>query len=209
MKRLVSAFVGLVCLANVAHAEITAPDTLIDTTVQLVISTIKEDKEIQAGDTDKIGVLIDSKILPHFDFTRMTQLAMGKNWRTASDKQKEILIAEFRNMMVRTYTKAFTMYQDQKIEVTPVNVGSEDRILVKTMVKESGKPDIPVDYRMIKTDTGWKAYDVSIEGISMVTSYRSTFDSEIKRNGIDGLIKLLASKNASNDAAEIAAKSKG
>ncbi len=198
MKRLVSIVAALVCMTGVAQAEMVAPDVLIKSTAQDVLEIVKQDKDIQAGNQKKILDLVDAKVLPHFDFVRMTQLAVGKYWRSATNEQKQALVTEFRNLLVRTYTKAFTVYRDQTIEMKPFKMADDaTEVTVKTAINKPGAPPVPVDYEMRKTSGGWKAFDVSIEGISMVNSYRGTFASEIQKNGIDGLVKTLADKNAS------------
>ena len=199
MKRLVNVVVAaLLCMAGVAQAEMVSPDELIKTTAQDVLTIVKQDKEIQAGNQKKILALVDAKVLPHFDFVRMTQLAMGKHWRSATNEQKQAMVTEFRNMLVRTYTKAFTVYRDQAIDVKPFKMAADaTEATVRTTINKPGAQPIPVDYEMRKTADGWKAFDVSIEGVSMVVSYRSTFTSEIQEKGIDGLIRALADKNAS------------
>ena len=199
-----------ICFATgVAHAEVISPDALIDNTVKDVIAIIKKDKDIQAGDQKKITDLVDAKVLPHFDFIRMTQLAVGKYWRTASPEQKQSLVTEFRNMLVRTYTKVFTVYRDQTVEVKPFKMAADttDEATVKTVISKPGSQPILVDYEMKKADSGWKAYDISIDGVSMVMSYRGTFTSEIQANGIDGLIKTLSDKNV--NAAKVAQGKEG
>jgi len=190
--------VSMCCTAAVARADVTAPDVLIRNTVQEVIAIIKQDKDIQAGDQKKILALVDSRVLPHFDFSRMTQLAVGKHWRTASPEQKQALVTEFRNMLVRTYTKVFTVYRDQTVEVKPFRLTTDDdtEATVKTLIIMPGAQPIPVDYEMKKAADGWKAFDISIEGVSMVMSYRGTFTTQIQESGIDGLIKTMAEKNA-------------
>ena len=198
MKGLFKVIVGLLCLVGVAHAEAVAPDALIKATVQDVLAVVKQDKDIQAGNQKKILELVDAKVLPHFDFTRMTRLAVGKHWRSATPEQQKALVTEFRNMLVRTYTKAFTVYRDQAVEVKPLKIAADaTEATVKTNITKSGAQPVPVDYEMEKTADGWKAYDVTIEGVSMVTSYRGTFTSEIQEKGIDGLIKTLSDRNAS------------
>lgn len=199
MKKLVNVVaVALLCMTGVAQAGMVAPDELIKTTAQDVLTIVKQDKDIQAGNQKKILELVDAKVLPHFDFMRMTQLAVGKYWRTATNEQKQALVTEFRNMLVRTYTKAFTVYRDQTIDVKPFNMAADaTEVTVKTAINKPGAPPIPVDYEMRKTADGWKAFDVSIEGVSMVISYRGTFASEIQEKGIDGLIKTLSDKNTS------------
>jgi len=187
---------SLYCAFGVVHAEVIAPDALIKNTVQEVIAVIKQDKGIQAGDQKKITALVDAKVLPHFDFARMTQLAVGKYWRTATPEQKQALVTEFRNMLVRTYTKVFTVYRDQTVEVKPSKMATGDiEVTVKTVISKPGSQPILVDYEMKIAESGWKAYDISIDGVSMVMSYRGTFTSQIQENGIDGLIKTLSDKN--------------
>ena len=185
------------CFAvGVVHAEVIAPDALIKNTVQEVIAIIKADKDIQSGDQKKIIALVDAKVLPNFDFSRMTQLAVGKYWRTATPEQKQSLVTEFRNMLVRTYTKVFTVYRDQTVEVKPVKIATDDtEVTVKTVISKPGSQPILVDYEMKKADSGWKVYDISIDGVSMVMSYRGTFATQIQESGIDGLIKTLSVKN--------------
>lgn len=197
MKGLLGMVAGLLCLAGVAQAEMVAPDVLISSTVNDVLAVVKQDKDIRAGDQKKILDLVDAKVLPHFDFERMTKLAVGKYWRSATPEQKQALVMEFRNMLVRTYTKAFTVYRDQTVEIKPFKMAADaTEATVKTAINKPGAQPIPVDYEMEKTAGGWKAFDVSIEGVSMVTSYRGTFTSEIQEKGIDGLIKTLSDRNA-------------
>lgn len=189
---------GVLMLVGVAHADVVAPDVLINTTVQEVLAIVKQDKDIQAGNQKKILELVDAKVLPHFDFSRMTQLAVGKSWRTATPEQKQALVTQFRNMLVRTYTKAFTVYRDQTVEVKPFKMAADaTEATVKTLINKPGAQPVPVDYEMKKSANGWKAFDVSIEGVSMVMSYRGTFDTQIQQNGIDGLIKMLSDNNIS------------
>lgn len=179
-----------------ARAEMLEPDVLIKNTVQEVLAVVRQDKDIKAGNQKKILELVDAKVLPHFDFTRMTQLAVGKHWRAATPEQKQALTAEFRNLLVRTYTKAFTVYRDQTVEVKPFKMPpGATEVTIKTVIIKPGEPNIPVDYDMEKTETGWKAYDLAVEGVSLVTNYRSTFSDQVQQTGIDGLIKTLIEKN--------------
>ncbi|MEQ1590666.1 MAG: ABC transporter substrate-binding protein [Gallionella sp.] len=196
MKKLLLA-VTMFAVFGTARAVVVTPDALIKSTVQDVTTIIKHDQEIQAGNQKKIVALVDSKVLPNFDFTRMTQLAVGKYWRTATPEQKQLLTSEFRNMLVRTYTKVFTVYRDQAIEVKPLKMAADaTEATVQTVISKPGTPAVSVNYEMKKSADGWKAFDIVIEGASMVMSYRGTFASEIQANGIDGLIKSLAAKNA-------------
>ncbi len=198
MKKFVVLWAGilLACLPLAVHAEIQDPDVLVRNVVQDVLTIVKQDKDIKAGNQKKILELVDAKVLPHFDFTRMTQLAVGKHWRTATPEQKQSLTSEFRNLLVRTYTKAFTVYRDQVVEVKPFKMTpGATEVTIKTVIVKPGEPSVPVDYDMEKTETGWKAYDLAVEGVSLVTNYRSTFSEQIQKSGIDGLIKTLVEKN--------------
>ena len=198
MKKIFVLWLGVLLAIAVsnARADLPEPDVLIKNTVQDVLSIVKQDKDIQAGNQKKILELVDAKVLPHFDFERMTRLAVGKSWRAATPEQKQTLVTEFRNLLVRTYTKAFTVYRDQTVEVKPFKMPSgATEVTVKTVIIKPGEPNIPVDYDMEKTATGWKAYDLAVEGVSLVTNYRSTFSDQVQQNGIDGLIKTLAEKN--------------
>ncbi len=198
MSKFLNLMIGLLCVINIAHADSSAPDDLIKSTVQEVTTIIKQDKELQSGNQQKLLALVDAKVLPHFDFNRMTRLAVGKYWRTATAEQKQRLVSEFRDLLVRTYTKAFTVYRDYVVEVMPLKMSADaTEVTVRTNVIKPGAQPTPVNYQMGKTADGWKAYDLSIEGVSLVTSYRGTFGDAIQRNGIDGLIKTLADKNSS------------
>jgi phospholipid transport system substrate-binding protein len=141
--------------------------------------------------------LVDAKVLPHFNFEHMTKLAVGKSWRTATPEQKQALMSEFRIMLVRTYTKAFTSYRDQVVEIKPFKLdAAATEVTVKTaIVKPGSQQPILVDYDMEKMPNGWKVYDLTVEGVSLVTSYRGTFADQIQQIGIDGLIKTLVDKN--------------
>lgn len=181
-----------------ANAEIVAPDTLMQNTVQEILAIVKQDKDIQAGNKEKVLALVDAKIVPHFDFVRMTQLAVGKYWRTASAEQKQALVKEFQTMLIRTYTAAFSGYRNQTVEVAPVKMADADtEVTVKTKILKPGAPAISVNYVMEKTANGWKVFDLATEGSSLVMSSRSTFAKQIEDGGIDGLIKALVDKNSS------------
>ncbi len=186
----------LAMLSMQVRADVADPDVLIKDTVRDVLTIVRQDKDIREGNQKKILELVDAKVLPHFNFMRMTQLAVGKHWRSASPEQKQTLVAEFRNLLVRTYTKAFTVYRDQTVEVKPFKMAvNATEVTVKTLILKPGEPDIPVNYDMEKTADGWKAFDLTIEGVSLVSNYRSTFSEQIQQSGIDGLIKTLLEKN--------------
>ena len=154
------------------------------------------DPDIQAGDPGKVATLVEARILPLFDFTRMTRLAVGRNWAHASDAQKEALTKEFRTLLVRTYSTSLTQFRDQKIDVKPVKMSAQDQeVTVRTAVIQQGGPPIPIDYSMEKEAAGWKVYDVVIDGVSLVTTYRGSFNDQIQKGGIDALVKTLADRN--------------
>jgi phospholipid transport system substrate-binding protein len=147
----------------------------------------------------KLLDFIDAKVLPHFDFERMTRLAVGRSWRAATPEQKSALVVEFRTLLVRTYSKAFTLYNNVSVETKPVTVpANADEVTVKTVILRPGAPPVPVNYEMEKTDAGWKAFDVTVEGISLVATHRGSFAEKVQQSGIDGLIKSLTELNQSS-----------
>jgi len=175
-----------------------APDALVKRTTDEVLAIIKADKDIQSGNMTKVVQLAEQKVLPHFDFERMTRLAVGRNWNTATPEQKQALVKEFRTMLVRTYSSSLSQYRNQTIEVKPAKVGPADKeAIVRTSVLQQGGPPIPIDYAMDKMDSGWKVYDVVIDGASLVTTYRGTFNDQVQKGGLDGLLKTLQERNAS------------
>ncbi len=199
MKFLLKIIAVLGLTMALAQAAEQGPDAVIRDTVQDVLTVIRQDKAIQNGDQKKIVTLVEEKVLPHFDFVRMTRLAVGKSWRTATPEQKQALVQEFHTLLVRTYAKVFAVYRDQVVEIKPFRMAADaDEATVKTAINKPGAQPVLVDYEMIRTPEGWKAFDVIIEGVSMVTSYRGTFASEIDQGGIDRLIKVLADKNAAS-----------
>jgi phospholipid transport system substrate-binding protein len=196
MLRKILAFVAALVPMAVAAQE--APDALVKRVTDEVLAIIKADKDLQAGNSGKIAALAEAKVLPHFDFTRMTRLAVGRNWQQANDAQKEQLVKEFRTLLVRTYSTSLTAYRNQTIEVKPLKMGAADKdVTVRTAVIQQGGPPIPIDYAMEKAEGGWKVYDVVIDGASLVTTYRSTFNEQVQKGGIDGLVKTLAERNRS------------
>ena len=198
-RRLVFALIATLG-ACLAHAQ-EAPDAMVRRTTDEVLAIIKADKDLQAGNSRKVVELAEQKVLPHFDFTRMTRLAVGRNWAQASDAQKEALTKEFRTMLVRTYSSSLTQYRDQKIDVKPTKMSPQDKeVTVRTSIIQQGGPPIPIDYAMEKVDAGWKVYDVVIDGASLVTTYRGTFNDQIQKSGIDGLVKTLQDRNRSPEA---------
>jgi phospholipid transport system substrate-binding protein len=192
--------------ATAVGAQDIAPDALIKSISDEVIGIIKQDKDIKAGNREKINQLVDAKVLPHFNFNHMTALAMGRNWPKASAAQQAALVDEFRNLLVRTYSGALSTYKNEVIEFKPLRASPGDTdVTVKSQVKRPGTEPINIDYSMEKTAGNWKVYDVVVGGVSLVTNYRESFNAEIRASGVDGLIKSLASKNRN---LEVQAKSK-
>ena len=193
------AFAGLVPLMPIAPAmaqDAQAPDALVKDVTQDVIVIVKQDKDIQSGNTKKTIALVEQKVLPHFNFARMTALAMGVNWRKATPDQQKLLIDQFRTLLVRTYSTALTSYRNQTIDFKPLRAQPTDTdVTVRSEVRQSGAEAVTIDYSMEKTPSGWKVYDVVVGGVSLVTTYRDTFANEIRNAGVDGLIKTLSDKN--------------
>ncbi|RZT95128.1 phospholipid transport system substrate-binding protein [Rivibacter subsaxonicus] len=185
---------GLLPLAAL-HAEPVAPDALIKQVSDDVIDAVKADKAIQAGDVKRIVALVDAKVLPHVNFERMTASAVGRYWRQATPDQKQRLQAEFKQLLVRTYSGALTQVKDQTVELKAMRGKPEDpEVIVRTEVRGRGDP-IQLDYRLEKVGEGWKIYDVNVLGVWLVENYRNSFAQEISANGIDGLIAKLAERN--------------
>ena len=192
MMRLFARSVAFFALfvAVLAHAQ-EAPDALVKKTVDEVLAVIQQTK-----DQKKLIEVAEAKVVPYFDFKQMTQLAAGRSWSQANAAQQEALERGFRTLLVRTYTAALTRTSGQaKVDVKPAPATSGDDVLIKTVATEPGKQPVQIDYRMAKTANGWKVYDVIVENLSLVTSYRSSFQSEIARSGVDGLIKTIDEKN--------------
>lgn len=186
----------LLAYAVTGLAEVMPPDVLARNTTNEVLRIVKQDKDLKNGNTKKILSLVEEKILPNFDFRKMTQLAVGKNWSKATPEQQQQLVDQFKTMLVRTYSASLTSVSDYKIEFTPLKMvpGDED-VTVNTMVSKPGAPPIPIDYRMEKQDAGWKVFDVLVDNVSMVTVYRNSFNSEVRKGGIEGLVAALNRRN--------------
>jgi phospholipid transport system substrate-binding protein len=188
-------FCALLVGWNAGAAEM-APDVLVKSTAQEVMGIIKQDKDIQSGNSKKVLDLVEAKVLPHFDFARMAQLAVGRHWPKASPAQQQALVAEFRTLLVRTYSGSLTNFRDQAVEYKPLKLASsETEATVRTVINQPGGQPVPIDYTLERTAEGWKVYDVAVENVSLVTNYRSSFSAEIQRSGVDGLIKTLADQN--------------
>lgn len=199
MSRVIVWFGMLMLAVPMAHAEMPEPDALVRDTAREVLALVKQDKEIKNGNQQKLLDLVEVKVLPHFDFERMTRLTAGKNWRAATAEQRTALVTEFRTLLVRTYTAAFSRYQDQTVEVKPPRrQPGDEEVTIQTQIVKPGSPAIAVDYEMEKTPNGWKVFDLTVEGASLIQTYRSTFADEVQKGGVDGLIKTLADKNRAN-----------
>ena len=190
----VIAFWAIFVLA--AAAQELGPEDLVKKVTQEVLDAIKSDKQLAAGDKRRAIKLAEEKVLPHVDFEEATRLAVGRGWAQATPEQRKKLVTEFRNMLVRTYSNAITAYEGQTMKVMPVRIkpGDTDVTVHNQFIRPGGKP-VLLDYSMRKTDSGWKIYDIVVEGVSLVLTYRSEFDAVVKQEGIDGLIKRLAQKN--------------
>jgi phospholipid transport system substrate-binding protein len=200
MYRILATLLAALIPAIAAAQE--APDALVKRTADEIIAIIKADKDIQNGNSAKVFELAEQKVLPHFDFERMTRLAVGRNWSQANDGQKQALVKEFRTLLVRTYSSSLSQYRNQTIDVKPTKVAPADKeATVRSAVIQQGGPPIPIDYTMEKADSGWKVYDVVIDGASLVTTYRGTFNDQVQKGGIDGLVKTLQERNRSPAAA--------
>jgi phospholipid transport system substrate-binding protein len=173
-----------------------APDVLVKNVTLEVVELIVKDKEIQSGNRAKLISLIEAKVLPHFNFSAMTALAMGQSWNKASPDQKKRLTEEFRMLLVRTYASALAAYSDQKLEFRPLRAKPTDTdVTVNVRVLQSGTQPVPIDYNMEKTSSGWKVYDVMVGGVSLVANYRTEFNNAVREAGVEGLIKNLQTKN--------------
>ena len=210
MTRLIAALALTIAAAVAAPALAApeaAPDALVRKSIDEVIAIIKADKAMQGGNQQKLLQLVEEKVLPHFDFTRMTRLAVGRSWAQATDAQKDALVREFRTLLVRTYSTSLSQYRNQTIDVKPAKLAAADKeTVVRTVVNQPGGQPIPIDYGMERTDAGWKVYDVVVDGVSLVTTYRSSFNDQIQKSGVDGLVKTLADRNRSSEAPKAAVK---
>ena len=187
---------ALVLMSAIAVAQDVAPDVLLKSITAEVIALIQQDKDIQAGNPVKVAELVETKILPYFDFTRMTQLAAARSWQLATPEQQTRLTAEFKILLVRTYSTALSSYRNQVIEFKPLRAAASDtEVTVKSVIKQAGMMPLAMEYEVAKTATGWKVFDVKIEGVSLVTTYRETFAGIVRERGVEGLIQSLSDKN--------------
>ena len=199
-------WMGMVCcsalmMATTLHAADEAPDVFVQRISNETLETIRADKSLRSGDVAKIMQWVDSKLMQHVDFRRMTASAVGPAWRTASPEQQQRLQQEFKTLLIRTYSGAISQVTDQNIVLKPLRAGADDKeVLVRTEIRGKGEP-IQMDYRLARTPgegAGWKIFNLNVLGIWLVDNYRTQFAREINANGVDGLIKSLSERNKSN-----------
>ena len=196
MKFLLAVLTAFFGFAHAADEQ--GPEALVKQVTAEVLDAIKSDKKLASGDRQAALKLAEEKVIPHIDFEEATRLAVGRAWSEASPEQKKKLVAEFRRMLVRVYSNAIQPYGGQTIQVSPVRMkpGDTEATVHNTFKRASGGKPVGFDYAMRKTDQGWKIYDIVVEGVSLVLTYRSEFDGVVKQEGVDGLIKRLAQKNS-------------
>jgi len=202
-KTLLVSVVGSLMLVGAAWSQVVqaqpieSPSVLLERTSRQVIKILKDDHELLKKEPGRVYKIIDNYILPHLDEITMAKLALGKNWKKATKSQKRAFVAEFRNLLVRTYSKSLIEFSDQEINFFPVKLApGTTRTSVKAVVIQPGGPSIPMAYRVRIKNNAWKVYDIKIDGISLVTSYRGTFTQEVRKSGMDGLLKYLHDKNS-------------
>lgn len=202
MKSLFSLLIALL-LGGAAIAQESSPDGMIKKVTDDVLTIVRQDKDIQSGNTRKAIELVEAKVLPNFNFERMTALAMGRDWKKALPEQQKRLTEEFTTLLVRTYSNALTSYKNQTVVYKPTKMQPGDTdVVVKTEVVQPGAKAIQLDYAVVKQGDTWKVYDVIVAGVSLVTNYRDTFKQEVSSNGINGLIAMLANKNKQIEASK-------
>lgn len=196
MSRFLTNFILGWLFVSPALAQEVSPEQLVQKITGDVLAAVKTDKQLAAGDKDKAVKLAEEKVLPYIDFEYATRLAVGRSWRQASPEQRQKLVNEFRNMLVRTYSNSISAYEGQTLKVLPSRgkQSDDDTTVRAQFVRAGGKP-VPIDFQMRKVASGWKIYDIAVEGVSLVLTYRSEFDQVVKQSGIDGLLKRLAQKN--------------
>lgn len=196
MIRVISSLLLSLLLNGSAAADTLEPDALVRQTSDRMLAMLKEQHDVIKAEPKRLYGLVDDIVLPHFDFERMARWVLGKHWRQANPEQQRAFVDQFRTLLVRTYGTALLEYSDQKVNFLPTRIGADAKdAVVRTEVLKAGGPSIPISYSMIHNADGWKVYDVTIDGISLVSNYRTTFATEIRSSGIDGLIKRLAERN--------------
>ncbi|WP_028228107.1 MlaC/ttg2D family ABC transporter substrate-binding protein [Paraburkholderia ferrariae] len=188
-------FFAMTGVASAQTVDTSDPDAMVKSITQQVMDQIRGDKSIQAGDLDKITQLVNEKILPYTDFRRTTQLAMGRNWRTATPDQQAKVIEQFKMLLIRTYAGALAQVRDQQIQYKPFRANPDDTdVVVRSTVMNNGQP-IELDYRLYKTPQGWRVYDINVLGAWLIQAYQQQFQEKIQQGGVDGLIQFLTQRN--------------
>jgi phospholipid transport system substrate-binding protein len=201
MKKFLLFILTLLMSMSIFAAE--APDLFVRKIADEVFEILKTDKDLKAGNKEKAYKITEEKILPYFDFDRISKLVLGKAWPAATKEEQEAFKKEFRTMLVKTYGSALLKFKDQTLNYKPTRFQpSDEEVLVKTEILKSGAPPLPIDYMLEKHGDSWKVFDIIIEGVSLVTNFRGQFGNEIKQNGIASLISKLAEKNADSDKAK-------
>jgi len=199
-SRILMRLVLALCLSSpvMAWAQV-SPESLASNTTNEVLRIVRMDQEVKSGNPAKLHALVEAKILPHFDFEQMTRLAVARNWNQANPEQRQALVEQFRAMLVRTYAASISSVADYRIQFRPVRMQPDDtEVVVSSEVTKPGVPPIIIDYRMARQGDSWKVFDVLVDNVSLVTVYRNSFNSEVRRSGIDGLIASLARRNQQN-----------
>ncbi len=195
-KFLLFMVLGFCALMNAQAAEQEAPDVLIKRLSHEMLEMIKSDKALRSGNTRRVQEVVEEKLLPHVNFRRTTSLTVGHHWRDATPQQQQQLIDEFRDLLIHTYSGALSQVGDQRLQVRSLRGPvSDSDVEVQSHVIQSGREPIQVNYRLEKTQEGWKIYDVSVFGAWLTQAYKNTFSAEVNRSGIEGLIRLLSEKN--------------
>lgn len=193
--RTLAFLLALTTLPALAQPQLT-PEALVRKMTEDVLAAVRQDKDLQAGNRDKALALAEQKILPHVDFREATRLAVGRGWASATPAQQERIVTEFRAMLVRIYSNAIDTYRGQTLRVFPVKMAPGDtEVTVRNQYLSPGRPPVPVEYAMRKTPEGWKIYDIVVENVSLVLTYRGEFDQVMRQSGVDGLIKRMTEKN--------------
>ena len=191
---------ALALAAPVLPAQEVAPNVMLQSVTLEVIAAMKQERDLHGGNLKQSASLVETKVLPLFDFSRMTQIAVARNWRLATPEQQAALTAEFKSLLVRTYSTVLSSYRDQVIEFRSMrSVPADTEVTVKSVVRQSGTAPVAMDYDMEKTPAGWRIYDIKVAGVSLVTTYRDSFSERIRDDGVDGLIKALEDKNRQGD----------
>lgn len=176
-----------------------SPEVLIQRVAAELIEAVKSDAALRNGDQTRVIALVDNRLLPHVNFTRMTASSVGRFWRQATPEQKQKLQAEFKTLLVRTYSGALSQVKDQTLVVKPLRANPGDtEVIVRSELRTPGRDPVQLDYRVEKTEAGWKVYDLNVLGVWLVETYRGQFAQEINAKGLDGLIAALAQRNRGN-----------